>query len=435
MRTITYEAAQGQEETVSAFLMMFLEYATEIGAFRLLESLVKVKMKAVWYSVLHKAQTVIASLVMGCEHTKAINDVLGEERAAANYLGMPRFPDQSQINRYLTRMDSDNVAQLGEVHAQLFEAHSQARRAAGLIVVDIDQCGLVVNGKTYEWARKGYFPRKRGEMGYQLSAAYIGAYQEAVQVYLEPGNSHCKSRLNDLLADIERLLLTDNPGVQVIRRLDAGYDSADNRRRLATLPGYFILKGADSKLAHRLTQVARLQDWLPVAEGVHGVEVETQDGVRCLLYEFYLGDGRLEYALLYTNLPNTDFGLIRAFEFYNERTTIEAFFAASRHVFNIQSMRSRKFNAIFAFLRFVFLTHNLIHWAKSARLADSEFEHASTRELVDKFTRVRAYVCWEGRWRVSIIGASRWAIALLQTLSRPPRPVQLAFPFARLHKT
>jgi len=435
MRTITYEAAEEQEETVSAFLMMFLEYASEIGAFRLLERLVRVKMKAVWYSVLHKGQTVIASLVMGCEHTKAINEVLREERAAATYLGMSRFPDQSQINRYLTRMDEENVAQLGEVHAQLFEAQSHARRAVGRIVVDIDQCGLVVNGKTYQWARKGYFPRKRGEIGYQLSAAYIGAYQEALQVYLEPGNSHCKSRLSDLLADIERLLLTGNPALQVIRRLDAGYDSADNRRMLDGLPGFFILKGADSKLAKRLAQNIPLQNWLPVAEGVHGLEIEPQEGVRRLLYEFYLSDGRLEYALLYTNLPKVDFGVLAAFEFYNERTTIEAFFASSRHVFNIQSMRSRQFNAIFAFLRFVFLTHNLIHWAKQARLADSPFENASTRQLVDNATRVRAHLHWEGRWRVSIIGASRWATALVQALSRPPCLVQLAFPFARLHKT
>src|SRR5258708_339766 len=274
--------------------MMFLEYASEIGALRLLDSLVEVKMKAVWYSVLHKAQTVMASLAMGCEPTKAINDVWGEERAAAGYLGMARFPDQRQINRYLTRLDSDNVAQLGEVHAQLFEAHSQARRAVGRVVVDIDQCGLVVNGKTYEWARKGYFPRKRGEIGYQLSAAYIGAYQEALQVYLEPGNSHCKSRLSDLLADIERLLLTDNPALQVIRRLDAGYDSADNRRMLASLPGFFLLKGADSKLAKRLAQTVRLQDCLPVAEGVHDTEIQPADGVRYLLYEFYLVDGRLD---------------------------------------------------------------------------------------------------------------------------------------------
>jgi hypothetical protein len=435
MQTITYEADVEQEETVSAFLMVVLEYASEIGAFRLLERLVKVKMKAVWYSVLHKAQTVMASLVMGCEHTKAINDVLREERAAAAYLGMSRFPDQSQINRYLTRMDEENVAQLGEVHAQLFEAQSHARRAVGLIVVDIDQCGLVVTGKTYEWARAGYFPRQRGEIGYQLSAAYIGAYQEALQVYLEPGNSHCKSKLPQILTDIQRLLLTDNPAVQVIRRLDAGYDSAPNRTMLAALPGFFILKGANSTLAKRLAQAIPLQSWLPVAEGVHGVEIEGEDGVRRLLYEFYLGDGRVEYALLYTNLPNVDFGVLRAFEFYNERTTIEAFFASSRHVFNIHSMRSRQFNAIFAFLRFVFLTHNLIHWAKHARLAGSEFEDASTRTLIDNATRVRAHIRFEGRWYVSIIGASRWATVLIQLLTRPPRPVQLALPFARLHKT
>ena len=58
--------------------------------------------------------------------------------------------------------------------------------------------------------------------------------------------------------------------------------------------------------------------------------------------------------------------------------------------------------------------------------------YATTRELVDKFTRVRAYVRWEGRWRLSIIATSRWATALLNLLSRP---IQLAFPFARLYKT
>ena len=70
----------------------------------------------------------------------------------------------------------------------------------GQIVVDIDQCGLVVSGQSYELARKGYFPRKRGEIGYQLSATYIGAYQEALQIYLDPGNTPCASRLPDTLA-------------------------------------------------------------------------------------------------------------------------------------------------------------------------------------------------------------------------------------------
>jgi Transposase DDE domain len=435
MRTITYEAADRQDETVSAFLMMFLEYATETGVFGLLERLVKVQMKVVVYSALNKAQTIMASLVMGCEHTKAINEVLGQERGAANYLMMERFPDQSQINRYLTRLTEENVRQLGEVHAQLFEQQSLARRAVGRIVVDIDQCGLVVSGKTYEWARRGYFPRKRGQEGYQLSAAYVGAYEEAVQLYLDPGNAHCKSRLPDLLHDIDRLLLRDNPGVQVIRRLDAGYDSLANRCALAELPGFFMLKGADNARAKHLAQHLRLHDWLPVAPGVHGTELPTEQGIRCLLYEFYHDDGRVEYAILYTNLPATEFGVIRAFEFYNQRTTIEAFFASSRHVFNIQSLRSRRFHAIYAFLRFVFLTHNLIHWAKHARLAASALAQATTRQLVSCVARVRAQVAWDGRWHVFIIGSSRWATLLLDALAASPAPVQLALPFARLHKT
>lgn len=85
MRTITYEAAPEQAETVSAFLMLVLEYTNEIDVFGLLERQVKVNMKEVVYSRLQKAQTVLASLVMGCKHTKDINDVLSEERAAANH--------------------------------------------------------------------------------------------------------------------------------------------------------------------------------------------------------------------------------------------------------------------------------------------------------------------------------------------------------------
>jgi len=174
MRTITYESQEEQDKTVSAFLMMFLEYAQEIGLLSLLGQLVKVEMKGVLYSVLNKAQTVMASLVMGCAHTKAINEVMSREEIAANYLGLLRFPDQSPINRYLTRFSEENVRQVGQVHQQMFIRQSQARRSVGRVVVDIDQCGLVVTGKTYELARKGYFPRKRGEIGYQLSVAYLG---------------------------------------------------------------------------------------------------------------------------------------------------------------------------------------------------------------------------------------------------------------------
>jgi hypothetical protein len=437
MNTIAFEEGGQQEETVSAFLMLVLAYAQEIGLFRLLDEMVHVAMKTLVYTPLAKAQTVITSVVTGCAHTKAINDTLGEEVAAANYLGLPRWPDQSQINRYLTRFTAANVDELGLVHERLACQQSRARQACGLLVVDIDQCGLVANGRTYEFHRKGYFPRKRGEEGYQLSLAYIGAYEEAVALYLDPGNVHCKSRLPDLLHAVDRFFGPAETAVTLLRRLDAGYDSAENRAVLAHLPGYVVLKGADSALARRLAAALPVQRWLPVADAVHGAEAppDAATGLRRLVYEVHQADGTMAYALLYTNLPGAAWSVTQLFALYNERTTIEAFFCASRHVYNIRNLRSRKFTAIYAFLRFVLLTHNLLVWAKHARLAQTELAAATTRQLVGYVARVRAHVRWDGRWHVIILRSSRWAALLIEALTRPPQPIQLALPFTCLRKT
>jgi hypothetical protein len=432
MKTITYEAAQKQAETVSVVLMAVLEYAKDTPLFSWLEQ-VQVKMKTVTFSPMNKAQTIIASLVMGCKHTQDTNEVLPQELAAANYLGMPRFPEQSQINRYLTRFSTDNVTQLREVHARLFMPQSQARRTVGPIVVDIDQCGLVASGQTYEFARKGDFPHKRGEQGYQVSAADVGAYEEAVQLYLDPGKVVSKHRLPDWLRDVDRQLATDNPGVVVIRRLDAGYDSGENRRLLAGLPGYFLMKSAESDSAAALAHSLPLNAWLPVAEGVHGVELPAYDGVRRVLYEFYWPDGREAYSMLVTNLPADNFGVVRRFEFYKERSTIEAFFCQARQVFHMHTLRSRPFNAIAAFLHFVFLTHNLLVWVKQARFAHTDLAPVTMRQRVVKATQVRAHITGDGQWHLFILDTCRWACLLLDMLQ--PHLVQLELPFARLHKT
>jgi len=438
MSKIAFEDGGAQEETVSAFLMLVLEYGTEIGVFGvrgLLDRLLHVAMKTVRYCPLYKAQTIMASIVMGCAHTKAINETLGAEVAAANYLGMSRFPDQSQINRYLTRFSATNVDELGTVQAHLLRQHSRARRDGGWHVVDIDQCGLVANGQSYEFHRKGYFPRKRGEEGYQLSLAYLGAYEEVVALHLDPGNVPGRQRLPDLVRAVERLLGPEETTATVIWRLDAGYDGAQTRAQLRERPGYVLLKALSATTALRTALALPIQDWVPVAETIHGIEIPTLDGYRRLVYELHQTDGTVNHALLYTTLPAAEWGVARLFAFYNERTTIEAFFAQSRHVHNIQNLRSRKFHAIAAFLHFVALTHNLLVWAKQARLGHSPLATASAHELVGYATRVRAHIAWDGRWHLRILHSSPWAASLIEALTRPPHPMQLALPFARLHKT
>ncbi len=305
--------------------MLALDEAQERGLFGihgLRDRLLHVATKTVRYSPLYKAETIIASLVMGCAHTKAINDTLGEEEVAANYLGMLRFPDQSQINRYLTRFTAANVEELGEVHAQFLRQQSRARRDTGLRVVDIDQCGLVANGRTYEFHRKGYFPRKRGEEGYQLSLAYIGAYEEVVALHLDPGNTPGQQRLPDLIRAVERLLGPEDTTADIIWRLDAGYDGSATRARLRETPGAVVLKARSATTTTRVALALPLQEWIPVAEAVHGIEIPALDGYRRIVYELHQADGTVEHALLYTTLPAAAWGVARLFAFYNERTTI-----------------------------------------------------------------------------------------------------------------
>jgi hypothetical protein len=98
-------------------------------------------------------------------------------------------------------------------------------------------------------------------------------------------------------------------------------------------------------------------------------------------------------------------------------------------------MRSRQFTAIYAFLRFVFMTHNLIHWAKQTRLAHTHFANATSKQLLRQVGRVRARIRWDGQWHLLIPTSTRWASCFLDALIPKSVPIQLELPFARLHKT
>jgi hypothetical protein len=157
MSSLACVAAEVNESTGSAFLIAFQQHAAAMGFFRPIADRLRVKMKAVRYSVLQKGQTLVASILLGCPYTSSINHRLVPDSVAAREWGMGRFPDQSQVNLFLNRMTAENVAQLEQAHQELLHSHSLLRSAAQ-VVVDLDQTGLRVTGKKFELAEKGYFP-------------------------------------------------------------------------------------------------------------------------------------------------------------------------------------------------------------------------------------------------------------------------------------
>ena len=422
MSSLACVAAEVNESTGSAFLIAFQQHAAAMGFFRPIAERLQVKMKAVRYSILQKGQTLVASILLGCPYTSSINHRLVPDSVAAREWGMERFPDQSQVNLFLNRMTAENMAQLEQAHQELLHSHSLLRSAAQ-VVVDFDQTGLRVTGKKFELAEKGYFPRRRGARGYQLSAALAsapGCEPEAIASYLDPGNVIGPTRLPDLLRTT--LAIFEQHHLQLVIRLDAGYgNSHATVDALLEAQVGFVLKWRDSRVAKKIVREHQLQ-WQRHTQEVRVAEGPSYLGVRSVICEV-----KGELATLLTNLDRAPRAL---FDFYNQRQTIEAFFKASKHVFGMANLRSRRFLAIAAFLGFVFLTHNLLVWTKAALFAGTRLAAAHTRELVEKIIRVPAFLVRHGsalRLELPAVGvlARELREALCPTAVQLPLPIRV----------
>ena len=107
-----------------------------------------------------KITTLVSSIIVGCSPIKDINHKLTPYPSVASLSGMKRFPDQSQINRFLNRMGPEEIIQLSLIFEAILDkiALFQAKEK---VDVNVDATGLTGYGHKYQFARKGYFPKKR----------------------------------------------------------------------------------------------------------------------------------------------------------------------------------------------------------------------------------------------------------------------------------
>lgn len=428
MNRITISNSSCKVETASTWLVSLIQFAKDINFFESFQAF-QLKMKKKDYTVFQKLTTIMASVMMGCESTKDINPVLGPESLAANMLGMERFPDQSQINLVLNRMDQTSVDQFQNIHHQLFLEHSLSLSSDRDIVVDIDQSGLVASSKTYEFAEKGYFPHKRGKTGYQVSAAFVGEYSEVLDFYLDPGNVHCQDRLDSLISSISHKLAEQLRDRRVILRADSGYGAFKNLQKLMAVEGLrFIIKGYSSRKAASIACEVSFDSYDQADDAAWVYEIpSTEEGLRTILVQILGSKGELTYTLLHTNISKSKLSAVEAFHFYNGRQTIEAFFKTAKNVYGIKSLRTSSFYGIYGFLWLAFMTHNLISWFRLIKLQGARLAGVGIKTLIHKCSKVRGFVKRTAQSiHISIEPLTKLAKWLVEALSEP-ECIQLSF--------
>jgi Transposase DDE domain group 1 len=249
-----------------ALLSAAHEFAQDLGFFDALSQSITVKMKKIDYSWLDKLKTLWAPLVIDCDHTVQINHSLGDhEPALAQLFGLSRFPDQSQVNRLLHAFDPAHLEQWRKLHLDLLCSHSrsgdrqhwlQLANRQRLLAVDLDQRAITVNSKHFELSSKGYFGKKRGRYGYQLSLAFIGGQLgEVLDEYFDPGNTTFAHRLPHLLDSLKLFCQrTRLKPAQILLRADAQLGTPANLRLIQDSGFHFLIKGLSSARAKKLHQ-------------------------------------------------------------------------------------------------------------------------------------------------------------------------------------
>ena len=349
---LEYALDNFSDYTHSAFLVSALHWANEQGFWQPFARLLSVPMKRVVYTPLQKVQTLMASIMIGCKYNKDINHRLVPDEVAASQLGLARFPDQSQTNLLLRRMDEANLLELQAIHAEhlrQYERFSPSPEERDYLLVDIDQCGLIANGKTYELSRKGYFPHRRGERGYQMSAAWLGSNHGSgvtLGLRLDSGNIHCAVRFREMVELSGERCSTSSIRRRVVYRIDGGYGTQPQIRWLLATKRLFIAKGATTRPQKWASKVGPTE-WQRVDGGVRVGEVEAGPHVRAIVCEVTPPTStkgyaqRTEYSVLLTNLPKGEFDAVALWHLYAGRQSIEAFFKTGRGVYGLGNLRSR----------------------------------------------------------------------------------------------
>lgn len=480
---LRYEAKGNWEtETQHGMLAEAYEFAKECGMFKMMEEL-DYQMKTVVYSPVDKLKTLWASVVVGCEHTVEINEQFGEHEASlAQVFGLKRFPDQSQVNRVLTATEAEQVEKWREGHIKLLCENSrvkdkevwwEAETGERFLMVDIDQRGIVVSGKAYEVAEPGFFGSKRGHRGYQLTLMWFGGQiGEVVDEYLDGGKTPMRDRLPDVLRTLSGVCqkLGIAPG-QVVIRADAQLGTAGSITQIRRFGFHYLLKGLTPYRAQTLAEAATGVYWKvkPNAEGIPRWVCDLGDITHrdcsqtdhqgtlvtsrtlSLVYRTHLPHPHepgspsrshtrphaptLHYAYLLTDLTAAQLPVRRVLFVYDDRATIERYFADEQYALGAKHIRTHHFAGAALFQFLVATTNNVLRWFKHRLFAGSKFARLGLLRLIRQVINLPARLVHQGQqWLVQFPASHALARKLIASCPHFSQPLSFPARTSCLHK-
>jgi hypothetical protein len=302
-------------------------------------------------------------------------EILQYNGAFLSLLGLPQFPDQSTLRRFLKRLPPKNVRQLVTLHDQLRQKLFALPKPRSSLTFDLDSVVLILYGKP-QFARVGYNPKKRGRRSYHPLLCFEAHLQEFWHGSLRPGNtvaatgavpfikvclakvppSIARSRIR-FRADsglfgkkVIELFDQERCGYAIVAKLYSTIKAKALRCRFQKLKngwetGEFRYQPYRWKTAHRFIVVRR-----PIPED----PVEAKQ-LTLFKYKKYV------YHVLVTNLKTHPW---RVWRFYALRATVEKNVRELLYDYPLGKIPTEDWVANVAFFQLLLWAYNIVHWFK-----------------------------------------------------------------------
>ncbi len=346
------------------------------------------------YSSEQKSLVLIAALASACSYNVDINYQLKPYLALAQIFKLEKIPDQCTINRYLNLTRAADLCDLQLIFEQTL-SHGLWRLERGPIDVDLDSTGLVVYGRTYEFANKGYISGHRGKKGYQLNLGICSSTAECLALMLDQASVPPGERFWDILYSIAEVL--GGFGRIGLIRADAIHGTKDNLTMLLDLEASFLIKGKDSRTARNLAKEIPSYQWESmdflheVAEAKPLILSTKLPPVRTVLVKTKKLQGP-EYSHLYTSISKHEKEPLEIAHQYNERQIIEAEIKAERNGPKLNHLRTRSFYGIYSFMLHLAMAMNLVLKFRKTVLKGTSLQELGLKELTTRFMNIPAKV-------------------------------------------
>lgn len=355
-------------------MLLLQRFCKKLGLRRLLQRSVKIPQRNIDYLPSDLILSLLFSIMVGLRRINK-TEILQYNGTFLSLLGLPRFPDQSTLRRFLKRLPPKSIRQLVALHDQLRARLFALPRPRTTLVFDLDSVVLTIYGKL-QFARVGYNPKKRGRRSYHPILCFEAHLQEFWHGSLRPGNcvaatgavpfiKVCLSKVPGSIArsrirfradsglfnkKVVELLDQEGCGYAIVAKLYPTIKSRALGCRFQKLKNgwktaEFRYQPHRWKVSHRFIVVRR-----PIPED----PVEAKQ-LSLFKYKKYL------YHVLVTNLKTHPW---RVWRFYAKRATIEKNIRELLYDYPLGKIPTDDWVANVAFFQMLLLAFNIVHWFK-----------------------------------------------------------------------